>query len=242
MSLKPTDIHALRQVSSPSLSPDGSTLIYVVASTCEDEMTTRSRLMMCQVPEGRSRAFSSGPKDSSPKHSPDGQTVGFLRPESDGDKSQLWLISTGGGEAQRLTDLPGGVREFAWAPDCDRLVVVSRVDPDAVGKDEADVPKTQVVRRIRYRDDGDGWRGDAFSQLFVVDVDGGEPRQLTDGEGDHLAPVWSPAGEWIAYVSDEVDERDFTRHSEIRAISADGGDAELWSEGLSRVAIWTRVG
>ena len=235
MSLKPKDIHALREVSSPSLSPDGSTLVYVQASTCEDEMTSSSRLMMCRVPEGRPRPFTSGPKDVSPKHAPDGRAIGFLRPGSDGAKSQLWSISTSGGEAQRLTDLPGGVRDFAWAPDSERLVVVSRVDPDAVDKDEKDVPKTQVVRRIRYRDDGDGWRGDAFSQLFVVHVHGGEPRQLTDGQGDHLAPVWSPQGDSIAHVSDAVDGRDFSRHSEIRVIPSQGGDAELWSDGLSRV-------
>ena len=56
-------------------------------------------------------------------------------------------------------------------------MVVSPVDPNAVAK--PDYPQTQVVRRIRYRDDGDGWRGDAFSQLFIIALDGAEKRQLT---------------------------------------------------------------
>ncbi len=235
MSLQPSDIHALREVSSPSLSPDGSTLIYVQGSTCEEVKTSPSRLMMCQVHQGRSQGFTAGPKDSSPKHAPDGQTIGFLRPGSDGEKAQLWLISTRAGEAHQLTDLPGGVREFAWAPDAERLVVVARVDPDAGAADETDVPTTQVVRRIRYRDDGDGWRGDAFSQLFVVDVNGGEPRQLTAGEGDHLSPVWSPTGDRIACISDAVEGRDFSSRSGVRVVPAEGGDVAPWSDGLWRV-------
>lgn len=231
--MKPTDLHALREVASPTLAPDGSTLVYVQKSTDSADMTTDSRLMICPLRQGRSRALTSGPQDSSPRYSPDGQTIGFLRPGSDGDKSQLWLLPTNAGEAQQLTKLPGGVREFAWAPDSTQLVIVSRVDPDAA--DETGFPKTQVARRIRYRDDGDGWRGDAFSQLFVVNIDQAEPRQLTTGEGDHLAPVWSPASDRIAYISDEVAERDFSKKSEACVISTTGGEAELWSQGLSRV-------
>ena len=129
MPLKPPDIHALREVASPSLSPDGSTLIYVQASTCEEKKTSPSCLMMCRESDGDSRRFTSGPRDSAPRHAPDGRSVGFMRPGSSGEKSQLWLISTQGGEAQQLTDLPGGVRQFAWAPDSASLVVVSLVDP-----------------------------------------------------------------------------------------------------------------
>ena len=233
MSLKPADIHRLRQVSSPALAPNGDDLVYVESSICPDPMAPQSRLMLIQVSTGRCRALTAGPKDSSPQFAPDGGTIAFLRPGP--DKAQLWLLPTSAGEAVQLTHLPGGVREFAWAPDCRRLAVVSRVDPDALPEGEADFPQTQVVRRIRYRDDGDGWRGDAFSQLFAIDVDGAEPRQLTTGEGDHIAPVWSPDGDRIAYISDEVENRDFSRHSQVCALPATGGQPELWSKGLTRV-------
>jgi dipeptidyl aminopeptidase/acylaminoacyl peptidase len=234
MSLKPADIHALREISSPSLSADGSTLIYVQVNTCENKKTSPSCLMLYPIQQNHARQFTAGPKDASPQYAPDGEVVGFLRPGSDGGKSQLWLISTAAGEAYQLTDLPGGVREFAWAPDSTRLAIISRLDPDADAADETDVPKTQVARRIRYRDDGDGWRGDAFSQLFVVDINGDAARQLTDAEGDHLAPVWSPAGDRIAYISDAVEDRDSSKHSEVCVIPAAGGDAESWSATLRR--------
>ena len=240
MSLQPADVHDLTSVSSPSLSADGS-VIYGQTVTNAERSGGESKLMIHN--DGESRPFSSGPKDSSPCHSPDGALVGFLRPGADDEKKQVWVISTAGGEARQVSCLKGGVQGFAWAPGADRLVVVSRVDPDMVETEDGQ-PQTQVVQRIRYRGDGEGWRGNAFSQLFVLDLASDEPLQLTDGEGDHLAPVWSPEGDRIAYVTDEVEGRDFLRHSEIRVIPAAGGESIRWSEGMSRVGsvAWSHDG
>ena len=234
MPLQPTDIHALHAVSNPTLSPAGDTLIYVQVSTCAARGTTPSRLMIYRQGEGRARPFSAGPQDAAPRYAPDGQQIGFLRPGAGTQVKQLWLLSTRGGEAHQLTELPGGVRDFAWAPDSTRLVVVARVDPEAADP-ESEVPKTQVARRIRYRDDGEGWRGEAFSQLFVIAAEGGEARQLTSAEGDHLAPVWSPAGDRIAFISDAVEERDWSNFSAARVIAAEGGEAHTWSADLVRL-------
>jgi dipeptidyl aminopeptidase/acylaminoacyl peptidase len=105
-------------------------------------------------------------------------------------------------------------------------------------------PQTQVVQRIRYRDDGEGWRGNAFSQLFIVDLNGDEPLQLTRGEGDHLAPVWSPEGARIAFVCDALEGRDFSRYSEVRVITLDGGEPVPWSKGMTRAGsvAWSHDG
>jgi TolB protein len=39
------------------------------------------------------------------------------------------------------------------------------------------------------------------AQLFVARTDGGQPAQLTDGGGTHLALSWSPDGRWVAFTS-----------------------------------------
>ncbi|MYF17417.1 MAG: S9 family peptidase [Gemmatimonadetes bacterium] len=96
------------------------------------------------------------------------------------------------------------------------------------------MPRTQVARRVRYRDDEGGWRGDAFSQLFLVDVVTGEAEQITDGEGDYGAPAWSPDGSRIAFVTDCVEGRDFMRGSEVHVMDKAGGRSQCWSQGLSR--------
>jgi len=44
---------------------------------------------------------------------------------------------------------------------------------------------------------------DVCSNLFVVNRNGSELRQVTDSFGSDIAPAWSPSGEWIAYMSAE---------------------------------------
>jgi Tol biopolymer transport system component len=40
-------------------------------------------------------------------------------------------------------------------------------------------------------------------QLFAMDADGGQVRRLTQGDGYHYAPAWSPDGSTLAYVRTE---------------------------------------
>ena len=77
------------------------------------------------------------------------------------------------------------------------------VDPESPGKgeDPTSLPRVRVVRRIRYRYDTLGWRGDLHTHLFLMEVQGGEARQLTEGDWDDLAPAWSPDGSRIAFLS-----------------------------------------
>jgi Tol biopolymer transport system component len=40
-------------------------------------------------------------------------------------------------------------------------------------------------------------------QIFVMNTDGSATTQITSGAGPHTNPVWSPDGEWIAYLYQE---------------------------------------
>ena len=77
------------------------------------------------------------------------------------DKSQIWTMPTGGGEASKLTNVDGGITDIAWSPDSGALAFVSDVDPDRTPDDHDPKkdPRVSVVKRIRYRADGLGWRG-----------------------------------------------------------------------------------
>ena len=54
--------------------------------------------------------------------------------------------------------------------------------------------------------------------LWVVSAEGGEPRQLTRGDGSDTRPRWSPDGKSLAFIS--------TRggNSQVWILSFDGGD------------------
>ena len=235
--ITPELVYELVSVASPSLSPDGGRLAFVRSQVDRESMETRSQIMVLDMASGESAPFTSGESDSGPKFSPDGRHLAFVRPD-DAGKPQIWVMPTGGGEARKLTDVAGGITDVAWSPDSGALAFVSDVDPDRAPDDHDPKkdPRVSVVRRIRYRADGLGWRGEAFRHIFVVDRVSGETRQLTDGEGDDSAPAWSPDGSTIGFISDRRPDRETATHSDVYVVQSFGGDPELRSQGLSSVA------
>ncbi len=228
--IEPDHVYELARVGEPSISPDGAWLAYSRAEIYRKSMKERSQLMLAALPDGEHRALTQGDSDTVPRFSPDGSQIAFVRPDERGRK-QLWVIPLDFGEARRVTDVEGGVGDLAWSPDGGRIAFVSDVKPegDAAGPG----PEVKVVRRIRYRTDAGGWRGDAFRHVFVVDVDSGDVRQLTSAEGDHAAPTWSPDGTRIAYVSDAVEGRDVSWQSGVFVVPSKGGEPQRWAPDVS---------
>ena len=229
--IKPEHTYDLIEVSAVEIAADGSAVVFVRQEINKETMKRESRIAVQLLADGD--AVDVGKGDTAPRLSADGKSLAFLRSGED-DKKQVWVMPVGGGDARQVTTLPDGVKDMAWSPDGLEFVVVSRVDPDREVEGEKKAPRTQVARRVRYRDDDGGWRGDSFSQLFLVDAVTGEATQITEGEGDHGAPAWSPDGGRIAFVTDCVEGRDFMRGSEVHVMEKVGGRSHCWSQGLSR--------
>ena len=171
----PDVVRRLQSVGDPALSSDGNRLAYTLSWVDREQLDGRSRIMMLELGSGLTQQFTQGARDSAPRFSPDGRTLAFLRGENPG-RRQIWLMPANGGEAQALTDAPLGISDFVWSPDSARLVFSADVDPESPTEAEEFplAPKVRVVRRIRYRYDTLGWRGDVHSHLFLVGVEGGE--------------------------------------------------------------------
>ena len=229
--IAPDHIFDIPSVSQPHLSADGSVLAFVKTTIDRSTMERDSRIVVSRFPFDELSTLTEGPSDTAPVI--DGDRVLFLRPD-DGDNKQVWTIPLDGGEPRRITDLAGGVDEFAYSPNGDAIAVVSSVDPDAVDGDSG-LPRVRVVRRVRYRHDYRGFTGDAFRQMFVVDAASGDARQVTDGEGDNWSPVWSPDGRSLAFISDDIEGRDFTTNTQVKVVSVPDGEPVSWSESLPYV-------
>ncbi len=217
------DLYQFKFLSRPRISPDGQRIAFVVTTIDEQKHAYRSALWMVPTSGGEATRFTTGPANAhSPAWSPDGRWLAFVS-EREGEpvgkdeqeqkkhgkgKAQVWLIPTNGGEARQLTFMPHGASNPVWSPDSKRLVFNAAVGPiDEEGADGKPLPKARVIDRLFYRLDGVGFIYERRQHLFLLDIAGGEPQQLTDGDWDDGDAAWSPDGTRIVFTSNRAEDR-----------------------------------
>ncbi len=174
------------------------------------------------------RQFTHGPGDGSPRWSPDGTRLAFLRRSSgDDDYPQVAVMSAAGGEAAVVSNLPLGVESIEWSPDGDRLVVVG-VDWVEGWAGLADDERKRLPRRIDqipFRFDNKGWVHDRRRHLYVIDPSGREPaRCVTPGDFDEGQPCWRPDGQAVAFISARHERRGLDPGAEIIEVDLESGE------------------
>ena len=226
--MKPRDITALIALGTPTLAPDGRTAVVATSAPDLDEDEYRGCLWAVPV-DGSSppRQLTHGEHDSAPRFSPDGQWLAFLRPDEK-SRPQLHVLPMAGGDARSLTELPGGAGEPAWSPDSKRIAFAARV-PEAgrYGQDDKITADKEPPRRItglQYRRDGVGFLVDHREHVFVVDLDGGDTTQVTEGDWDSNAVTWSPDGRWLTFVSARGERREHNFLTDAFVVRPDGSE------------------
>jgi dipeptidyl aminopeptidase/acylaminoacyl peptidase len=222
------DVARLRRVSDAHLSPDGTRVAYEVHSTDLKEDKHETHIWMTSWDGKQTVRLTTGKEsETTPRWSPDGRFLAFLSERGDeNDGSQLWLLPSGGGEAERITEIRGGIEDFDWAPDSRRLVlVVHDPDPDAADKDGARKAKKKpiVIDRFQFKLDGYGYLDRRRDHLQIVDRESHKVDALTSGEFDDDLPSWSPDGKTIAFVSKRGKDPDRTDNWDVYAIEARPG-------------------
>jgi dipeptidyl aminopeptidase/acylaminoacyl peptidase len=233
-SLSLDDLAKLRNVSDPQVSSDGKWVAYVVG-TIDAEKDTRDNDLWMVSWDGTQQIRLTSTSDSSeraPRWSPDGRYLAFL--SSRGDEAekkkgaQVWLLDRNGGEAQKLTDIKGGVSDFAWSPDSKRLcLVVDDFDPSSdPEKLEGWKRKTTppiVIDRYHFKSDEGGYLTRLYAHLTLFDVATKKAEVLTKGAFDDQSPAWSPDGKSIAFVSNRTPDPDRNENTDIYVVEARAG-------------------
>jgi dipeptidyl aminopeptidase/acylaminoacyl peptidase len=221
------DLYRLRDVRDPQLSPDGAWVAYSVSAVDSAKDKSDSDVWMTSWDGSQSvRLTSSAESESAPRWSPDGRYLAFLSGRQEGKGAQLWLLDRRGGEAQRVSQVRGGISDYAWSPDSRRIVLVVEEETDSVAaKDtgEKKTPKPIVIDRYTFKRDIVGYLGTKRSRLMLLDVATKKAEPLTRGVTDDGEPAWSPDGGRIAFVSRRVPEPREIENSDVFVIDARPG-------------------
>ncbi len=187
-------VYDVTAATDPRISPDGSTIVYALAQTDRETKKPNIQLWRCDRDGGNKRRLTwSGDSNGMARWSPDGSRIVFLSDR--GGSSGIYVLPIAGGEPREVTSHKAPVSDLHWSPDGTRIAYIAQVDPDNTEETEPDpkaAPKVRTTRRLDYKWDGRGFLGDTRNQLFVVDVESGQRRQLTEEAQDHLLPQWSP--------------------------------------------------
>ncbi len=239
----PEDIWKLKSVSEPQLSPDGKWIAYVVSVTDFDENSRNSDVWLISSDGGTPRRMTTSEKnDNHPRWSPNGKTIAFLS-SRDGEP-QIYLLPVSGGEAQKLTDFPGGVEDMIWMHDGTGFIFTGRVYPDCPDLDcvksrdeekEKDKVSAMVHKHLLYRH-WDTYEDGKAVHLFAMPLEGSEPRDLTPGLEYDALTYWlasvgrdfdlSPDGKAIYFSGKQAEDQAVSYNEEIWKVGSDGGDIE----------------
>ncbi|HET9744782.1 MAG TPA: DPP IV N-terminal domain-containing protein, partial [Chitinophagaceae bacterium] len=115
----------MKNISAVVPSPDGSKVLYTVreAVMTADRSEYVNQVWVCNADGSNHIQLTKNDKNSSnPRWSPDGKWITFT--SSRDGKNNLYLMSTLGGEAEKITDVKSTVGNYGWNHDASMIAFI----------------------------------------------------------------------------------------------------------------------
>src|SRR6266478_6864402 len=122
------------------VSPDGSRVVFVRVTVNEKKEGYNTSIWSVPVTgDGAPYQLTKGDHDTTPRWSPDGKFLLFLRTTEKDVKPeppQLAILPMAGGDSFVFTDLPKGAANPVWAPDGKSVAFTTETNAEKIGKQE----------------------------------------------------------------------------------------------------------
>jgi dipeptidyl aminopeptidase/acylaminoacyl peptidase len=205
----------------PRISGDGRHVAFTVAMRGRKE-DRFDRAIWVSTDGAPARRFTTGSGDHTDlAWSPDSDALAFVAQREKDDKSRLYRLPIGGGEAQQVGDIEGKLSAPAWSPDGTRIAVLVTDEETGDEKKRKEEKRDVVV----FEEE------DKVTRLWTMDVESGEKRCLTHGHRHVWEYAWSDDGEHLILITgDKPTFNQMFLASQLRVIPATGGTSRLLAE------------
>jgi dipeptidyl aminopeptidase/acylaminoacyl peptidase len=177
----------LQAAAAPQVSPDGTQVVYTRSIVDVQNDKHEQELWIVGIDGKNHRALGKG---SGAVWSPDSKSIAFLA-AGDPKGPQIFVLHLSvPGPATQITRVQQAPSNLHWSPD-GKQIGYTMVVP-AVEKWPVELPAApegakwaaapHFTERFHFRRDGVGLTDRGYRHLFVVDAEGGAPRQVTSGE------------------------------------------------------------
>lgn len=138
-------------IGDPQISPDGSRVAFVRVTVNEKREGYNTAIWSVATSGTEEpHQLTKGDHDSSPRWSPDGKFLLFVRAtEKDGkpESPQLSILPMAGGDSFSFTDLPKGANNPVWSPDGKWIAFTSETNPEDLAKQEKKKKKEEELKK-----------------------------------------------------------------------------------------------
>ncbi|WP_144607402.1 S9 family peptidase [Algoriphagus algorifonticola] len=230
--LQPLDLFDMEYVTEPTISPDGSKVVYV--RNFKDIMTDRdySNLWIVNSDGSQNRPITQGnQRDYAPVWSHDGTKLAFLSNQQD-DKTKLFVHYFDTQTSVALTNSAVPPGSVSWSYDNQSLAFTQFVP--STPKSLLNIPSKPAgadwnaapiyIDEMVYRRDGAGYVKPGNRQIFTIGLAGGTARQWTSDDHNYGSPIWAKDGNSLFFSANLRENAEFEpANSEIYQLSLTDG-------------------